>query len=141
MFQLKREGRCADEPDGTRRSRKVPASQTAVTSSRAGREGSHNPCANQGVWSREGRQEAQDWEESPLKAGGRCSRRLGTSEPPPTETTVSACSGELLHCLLGGGCALALLGQGPMERPCVGEWGQHGPRALQGRLSPARVEK
>lgn len=114
MFQLKREGRCAEEPGWHPAvSRKVPASQTTVTSSRAGREGSHNPCANRDVWSREGRREAQDWEESPLKAGGRCSQRLGTSEPPPTETTVSACSGELRQWFIGGGCALPSARAGP----------------------------
>ena len=94
MFEPKREGHCAAEPGWHQAvSRNVPASQTAVASSRAGRAGGSKPSASQGVWSREGRQEAQDREESPLKARGRCSRRLGTSEPPPTETTVSACSG------------------------------------------------
>ena len=28
-----------------------------------------------------------------------------------------------------------------MEWPRVGKWGQRGPRALRGRLSPARAEK
>lgn len=57
--------------------------QTAVISSRAGREGNCHLRRNQCVWSQDIRQEARDLETSPLKARVRCLGNFGPLCRPP----------------------------------------------------------